>query len=98
MKIIGYTYEADYHCVECTQKRWQVDTDATKYVRKPELWHEVLDEHGVPYKATDREGNNVHPIFSTDELPCDISDEGGGYSPVVCGDCGEVIREGELFA
>ena len=26
-----------------------------------------LDKHGVPVGATDREGNLVHPVFSTDE-------------------------------
>lgn len=27
----------------------------------------ALDEHRIPELATDREGNPVHPVFSTDE-------------------------------
>ena len=25
MRIIGYTYEADYHCTDCTEKRFGKD-------------------------------------------------------------------------
>ena len=25
MKIIAYTYEADYHCIDCTEKRFGQD-------------------------------------------------------------------------
>ena len=35
--------------------------------------------------AIDFNGNEVHPVFSTDECP-----EDGEY----CGDCGDIIREG----
>ena len=63
MNIIGYTYEADVHCVACARQDW----------------HQSLDG------AIDREGNTVHPIFSTDEQE----------SSLYCGDCGELIRAGE---
>lgn len=43
--------------------------------------HKALDEHLIPYDAVDREGNPVHPIFSTDEQP----------EPLYCGDCLEEI-------
>lgn len=91
MKIIGYTYEADHHCVECTKTR--SNAGGFGLLPKQPVAKREHDEHGVPYAVVDNEGNRVHPIFSTDELPCDISDENGGYSPVVCGDCFIVIRE-----
>lgn len=92
-KIIAYTYEADYHCPDCTRHNWRDSIAAAKYVRKPETLHEVLDENGVPFTAIDREGNRVHPIFSTDELPCDLPESAGGYTPVTCGDCRAIIKE-----
>ena len=55
MRIIGYTYEADVHCVACTMLRFLDDPN-----------------------AVDDEGNQVHPIFSTDEGSPD-----GDY----CADC-----------
>ena len=65
-RIVAYTYEADVHCPECTRKRF-----AAAYYGQ---WH-PRDEHGLPDYAerdpqamTDREGNPVHPVFSTDEV------------------------------
>lgn len=37
------------------------------------------DEHGLAFDLIDREGNPVHPVFSTDER---------GDSLTHCGDCG----------
>ena len=56
MKIIAYTYDADVHCVHCTQMQFG-DT------RKE--WS--TDEHNIPHEAQDSEGNSIHPVFSTDE-------------------------------
>jgi DNA-directed RNA polymerase subunit RPC12/RpoP len=54
MKVIGYTYTADYHCSNCTRELFAgVDRDR--------------DENGVSHQAKDIEGNLVNPIFSTDE-------------------------------
>lgn len=66
VRIVAYTYDADTHCPSCAEKRWG------------------LEEHGrwVREDATDREGNTVHPVFSTDELE-DLE---------VCGTCREMIR------
>ena len=64
MNIIGYTYEADVHCVACTRTDFQWETLGS---------------------ALDREGNPIHPIFSTDEQ----------LTSLYCGDCGELIRAGE---
>lgn len=75
-RIVAYTYEADVHCPACARKRFAPaltgcgPADLTQ-------WHE--DEHGLPIEATDREGNPVHPVFSTDER---------GDSLTHCGDCG----------
>ncbi len=84
--VIAYTYEADFHCIDCTLKRAGEHgfcIDSTK---------PGTDENGVPEGAIDSEGNPIYPVFSTDELPCDLSEADGGYSPVVCGDCFAVIR------
>lgn len=71
MKIIAYTFEADVHCVYCTQKR---------HKSKPfDTWGKFeIDEHGLPETAEDSEGNFIHHVFDTDEWP--------GGKPV-CGDC-----------
>jgi len=65
MKIIGYTYEADYHCGVCTEKRFRHGVEWVEGSASD------LDENGVPFTAKDREGNIVRPIFSTDETPPD---------------------------
>jgi hypothetical protein len=89
MTVIAYTYEAAYHCIACTKARFNrggfsiVDHGNGT----------ALDEHGVSHGATDREGNQVHPVHSTDELPCHIPPEAGGYSPVSCDDCRGTISE-----
>jgi hypothetical protein len=77
MRIIGYAFEADVHCPACTLKRWQDCADAIRAVAIPEVWHQNMDENGVPLRIHDREGNEVHPIFSTDE----------GALQETCGDC-----------
>ena len=70
MRIIGYTYEADVHCPACTARRfggikWMGDDDV----------------HGVPERATDREGNAIHPVHDIDEN--DFTH---------CGDCREELQ------
>ncbi len=87
MSIIAYTYEADFHCHDCTLARAQAGGFVFNSANMD------LDEHGIRVEATDNEGNLIHPVFSTDELPCHLPEEDGGYSPVVCGDCGEVIAK-----
>ena len=69
MTVIAYTYNADVHCVHCTQVRFatQCKTGAS-------------DEHNIPYEAQDSEGNNIHPVFSTDE---------DNYTH--CGSCGDEL-------
>lgn len=48
--IIGYTYEADVHCVACTVERFG-EEPGRGWVRED---------------AVDNEGNAVHPVFSWD--------------------------------
>lgn len=67
-KVIGYTYEADTHCVDCTiaaSKRMLVDNNHPYAV--PLSSFGKLDENGLHYNLVDSEGNLVHPIFDTDE-------------------------------
>ena len=74
--IIGYTYEADTHCVDCTKSRfaynWQFDP-----------WDlDNFDKNDVPFSAMDNEGNLVHPIFCGAEFD---------YQPN-CAECHEIIE------
>lgn len=62
MRIIGWKYDADLHCNECTRKRFGI----------------------VDVGTYDSEGNQVWPIFSTDELHVDGID--------CCGECFEVFE------
>lgn len=103
-QITAYTYEADYHCVQCTQKlrHWGV--------------FEARDEHGVPTDVRERKGSITHPVFSsgsctepvvatlmrpvfsTDELPTTLRespDDGGQkwetHEFTACGTCRKVF-------
>jgi hypothetical protein len=71
MHIIAYTYEAGVHCPACT-------LEAAEY---PYAWlfnpAPLRDENGILLDAADREGNPIHPVFSTDE-----------HDFTHCGDCG----------
>lgn len=76
MNVQGYTFEADLHCVECTQRR----NTEKPFDLRPSDWPDYSpgnDENGLPYAAEDREGNLIHPVFSIDEM-----------SDNHCGDCG----------
>lgn len=88
MRAIGYTYEADCHCIGCTFARYErggfkIDAGA--------LNGTGLDPCGISYGAVDREGNSLHPIFSTDEMQLDEDDN---EIDTTCGTCGGTIKEG----
>ena len=51
-EIIAYTYEADYHCIDCTRKRFGTESITNTY-----------EDQGVK----DNEGNLIHPVFVSDE-------------------------------
>lgn len=55
MKIIGYAYDAAFHCIACTQLRHPYDNSG------------YGDINLIPFSAKDSEGNSVHPAFDTDE-------------------------------
>jgi hypothetical protein len=57
MRIICYTYEADYHCITCTVARFK-DVPSRLGV----------DNSGVPYGVEDNEGNPIYPVFDTDAI------------------------------
>lgn len=75
MNIIGYTYEADCHCVGCAKKRFMCDINADDYLPSRS------DRNYIPFDARDREGNTIHAIFSTDE----------NAPNEYCGDCHEKL-------
>lgn len=77
MKVIGYAYDADYHCPHCAQR----DAACGILKRYPPL-KMGTDGNGLALDLIDREGNPVHPVFSTDEAI-------GGEDHPVCGECGE---------
>lgn len=92
MRIIAYTYEADYHCIDCTRKRFS-DTPTSRI-----KWTYEVDENGIwndsQFPTLDTEGNLVHPLFSTDEWQ--EFDEGflaeNPTQYLACGDCHEIIE------
>lgn len=70
-RIVAYTYEADVHCPACANNRFG------QHIRYPR------DANGIPLDSTDREGNPVHPVFSTDEVT--------RTHYTHCGTCGAVL-------
>jgi hypothetical protein len=75
MTVVGYAYDADQHCVDCTKE--YVIRHIAHFTEKKV--NEILDG---TLEFVDSEGNMLHPIFSTDEA---------GDSPDHCGDCGAYI-------
>ena len=90
MRVIGYAYMADLHCVACAKAdaadwRLQVDNYHPHAVSLSSSPAGNLDEHGLHYNLVDLEGNRIGPIFDIDENP--------GYpQPQHCGDCREVLE------
>jgi hypothetical protein len=90
MRVIAYTYEADHHCLDCTVERFQYDKqDWTD-------WNfTAIDENGIYIGQKDKEGNSVHPVFSTDEWQ-EFDSFFLAENPIqylVCGDCHTIIDE-----
>ena len=82
MTIIAYTYEADVHCIACTLKRCGG-------------WPGNILGKDSTFPYLDREGNLVHPLFSTDEWQ-ELDDSFLAENPtqyLACGDCHEIIDE-----
>lgn len=93
MTILAYTYDADYHCIDCTRKRFN-NSVCIDYLRgKP--CRNCRDSNGLLYEQKDREGNLIHPIFGTDEWqefdPSFLEDNPIQF--LTCGDCHAVIDQ-----
>ena len=93
MRIIAYTYEADTHCIACTKQRFSDEQNTSiKFTN-------FIDEHGIwddpQFPTIDNEGNQIHPIFSTDEWQ-ELDDSFLTENPtqfLACGNCHDVIDE-----
>jgi len=90
-EVVGYTYNADYHCIQCTLEYVQ-----EKYKDTYSLWHDQFlgfrdEANDMDLILSDDEGNEVHPIFldQVGDLVYE-DDEDNQYMPH-CGDCGEEI-------
>jgi len=93
MNIIAYAYEADHHCIDCTRKRFfylYVEPNRSIVTTNSET-----DENGILYTQNDNDGNQIHPLFSTDEWQ-ELDESYLAENPIqylACGDCHEVIEE-----
>lgn len=79
--VIGWVYDADYHCPACAVKRFGEDE------RSPGFPFPWLPESG----ATDSEGNAPLPIFASDEW-FDASNPDEVFV-LYCADCEGIIDE-----
>lgn len=70
MRIIGYSYDATIHCIQCAER----DAAVGIIKRMPPLRSDV-DENGLAYDLVDSDENPINPIFSTDELCGDCCDD-----------------------
>ena len=85
--VVGYTYNADCHCVTCALKTlhkggFGVVNGANGFTVKGSK----ADENGIPEETKDSDGNEIQPIFAGSEEPC------------TCGDCGDEIIEHHSLA
>ena len=82
--IKAYTYEADYHCIDCTKKRFPyMNYNLDPHPRE-------CDINGLHEHQADNEGNRVHPVFDTGDTENPIQH-------MVCGDCHEIIDTYEVM-
>lgn len=84
VQVVGYTFNADTFCLECTAEYTKDKLKELSHASgldKPDFSNMSLEV--LTTSITDFEGNDLHPIFDTDEqLDFDA----------VCS-CGEVIQE-----
>jgi hypothetical protein len=83
-RIIGYTYEADVHCPDCTSGRFAGAEDGQPL--DPQV---PVDSDGY---ALDREGNQVRPVFSWDS-DCARDHCGDCGAPLVDHDCADHAQD-----
>ena len=73
MSIVAYSYLGALHCPYCTGYALRA---YRQQIMRPYPGPAQLDEHGLPDDMIDREGNPVHPVFSTDEIaPSEVCDD-----------------------
>ena len=96
MNILCYTYEADYHCIECTIKRYK-DNGFYKPTKDNQLYDEWnkthYDEYDISYDCFDSEGNPIYAVFTTDEW-YELDESYLSENPIQymsCGTCREVV-------
>lgn len=93
-EIIGYTYDADVHCIDCAikfvQTKYELAPDQMRHSQyvgfvgwKEDVWQTTEYE--------DSEGNTLHPIFVDNYADMVYEDEDGKQYPPRCGDCGEEL-------
>lgn len=72
--IVAYAFEAAMHCPGCTKERAQgLRLD---HAHPHAVGETCKDSHGIENDLVDREGNLIHPVFSTDEIsPTDSCDD-----------------------
>jgi hypothetical protein len=73
-RIVGYAYDAAVHCVSCTK---EAHGREEFYVTLPRGTEDDFDMHDLPMQMEDQEGNEVTPVFSTDD----------GAEMQTCDDC-----------
>ena len=87
MNVIAYTYEADYHCADCTRERFG-DSKGDLAITNGQSWCDAL------WPTLDSDGNLVHPVFSTDEWQ-EFDESYLAENPtqyLACGDCHDIIE------
>lgn len=99
MRIIGYSYDADVHCIDCTVKylkasypeyvdqkvlNWGNSSTMGLWLLLAPLQEDHDPELDECPEPEDSEGNALHPMWDIDE-----GDPAGEY----CGDCGTCISE-----
>jgi hypothetical protein len=82
MKVVGYSYDADTHCVDCTRKYAEQNASLDEMFK--EFYPSSVDIDRLIETMSDSEGNPLHPIFEIDEA---------GDCPTHCGDCGVFIDD-----
>jgi hypothetical protein len=79
MRVIGYTYDADQHCVDCTEEYVKANNTIDGHIPNAD---DMDAFRSGEWEVDDSEGNPLHPIFDTDEA---------GDTPDHCSDCGLFI-------
>jgi hypothetical protein len=93
MTIIAYTYEADYHCIKCANKRFAYYRTCEVRFTDAHDRSVMTAPYGIYDDQKDSEGNLVQPLFSTDEWQ-EFDEAFLAENPtqyLECGDCHEII-------